>query len=84
MIVELIFTPIFSMISSLLGSLPTVGGTIPTTFVDTFEGIVQSVGYFLPIQALLPILTITLSLEAFNLAWRIVLRVKSFIPTMGA
>lgn len=83
MIVELLFDVIFGLFNSLISLLPSIDGTIPSTFVNTLSNVIQSTSYFLPVGALLPIVVISGGLEMFNIVWKIILRVKSFIPTMG-
>jgi len=66
-----------------LSVLPNMNFTIPQGVTDTICGVVQSACYFLPVTLLLPILLFSFGLSTFKVVWAIVLRVKSFIPTMG-
>ena len=53
-------------------------------FFDIFNSLSSGIGYVFPIAGLTPIFTISLAIYTFRIVWSIILRVKSFIPTMGA
>lgn len=57
---------------------------IPDGIFSFLDWMLPSLNYWLPISALLPIIVIELAVMGFKIIWAIILRVKSFIPTMGA
>jgi hypothetical protein len=42
------------------------------------------VSYLFPVAALLPIIIMSIALDTFRIIMAIVVRIKSFIPSMGA
>ena len=54
---------------------------------DSFEILKDAVfvaNFFIPTLALLPIIIISIALDMTKMAIAVVIRIKSFIPTMGA
>ena len=86
MVTEMIITLFFGLFTFVISLLPVVDVTLPENPVvmSTFDTVVQSASYFLPVAGLLPLFLMTFALDVFHLAWKIFLRAKSFIPTMGA
>jgi hypothetical protein len=84
MIVDLILDLILSVPIALLEALPDINLEISANVFDGIETFFANVAYALPVVQLLPILIISNALMLFRVAWAIVIRVKSFIPTMGA
>ena len=84
MITEAIFSLLCSAPLLLLDLIPTINITIPDGVIDWLLNTCNSIGYLLPVKALMPILGIMISINAFKISWALLLRVKSFIPTMGA
>lgn len=68
----------------LIDALPTFSIEIPQGAFDTLMTVVKSASYVIPFQFLLPILAISFGLKTSQIVWAIIIRVKSFIPTMGA
>lgn len=68
----------------LIDSLPEVNFSIPDHVMNGVSAFLLNIGYFVPIKELMPILIISLSVKTFQIAWALVIRIKSFIPTMGA
>ncbi len=65
-------------------SLPVVGNLeIPPDAFDGLKKILTNVGYILPVEHYIVMLGFSLSLSSFTVIWALILRVKSFIPTMG-
>lgn len=58
--------------------------SLPAGVYDTLYNISKGVGYVLPLPFLLSISAIKLGIHSFRLIWSVILRIKSFIPTMGA
>lgn len=79
-----IITTIVSFITGIISSLPSIDFNIPDNVLEGLSYISQYVNYFIPVSALMPILVINVSLSVFHIVWSIILRIKSFIPTMGA
>ena len=83
----MIFTAIINLFlllfKGLISLLPTLSFTIPTNICSTIANFFSGVTYFFPIRALLPILAFSISLTAFKIVYNLILRIKSFIPTMG-
>lgn len=76
----LCFVP-YKILSSL--PLPDIEFALPD---DVFNGIlqfIQTVAYIMPVKGLLVWVTFTILLDNFRIIWAFILRVKSFIPTMG-
>lgn len=83
MIVELLFSPVFTLLRSLVGLLPSVSFALPDGLFDAVHSIFYGVGWCLPVAALSPILVVEVALIGFKLVLAIVVRIKSFIPTLG-
>ena len=67
----------------LIESVSVIGFTIP---VGVFNGLLllsENLGYIFPISSLLPIFVLKILLRNARIVWAMVIRVKSFIPTMG-
>jgi len=84
MIVDAILDLILSVPLALLNALPDINIEISENVFNGMETFFGNVAYALPVVQLLPILIISNALMLFRVAWAIVIRVKSFIPTMGA
>lgn len=83
MIVDAILNFFLTPILLLLDSLPTLEISVSVDFTKFFEYITL-ISSVIPLGEILPILYIKFALLGFSILWAIVLRVKSFIPTMGA
>lgn len=57
---------------------------IPEGVFDWWYNIFDVLTYVFPVWAILPIIFITFAITGFSFIWSIILRVKSFIPTMGS
>ena len=83
----MIFTAIINLFlrlfEGIISLLPTLNFTIPSNISNTIANFFSGVTYFFPIKALLPIFAFSLSVNAFRIIYNLILRVKSFIPTMG-
>lgn len=84
MITDLLLSALSAVPLMLLSLLPSVDITIPNGVFDWLISTCNTVAYILPIKALMPIFILMLSINAFKIAWALVLRVKSFIPMMGS
>ena len=76
----LLFVP-YKILSSL--NLPTIDFALPDNVFDGILQFIQTVAYIMPVKGLLVWVTFTILLDNFRIIWAFILRVKSFIPTMG-
>lgn len=58
--------------------------SLPTGIYDTLYNISKGVAFVLPLPFLISIFAIKLGIHSFRFIWSLVIRIKSFIPTMGA
>lgn len=84
MITEALINVFLFLPKLLLQALPDIDISIPKDIFDTLQNFLLNLEYIFPIVELLPILVISISLSLFKIAWALVIRIKSFIPTMGA
>lgn len=84
MITDKILDVLFYLPLLLFKALPAVDFSIPDNVYNGIETFCTNIGYVVPINALLPILVTSFALSTFQIAWALVIRIKSFIPTMGA
>lgn len=82
MITDAILFFILSTPNNLLDLLPTFSVTIPEGVFDGLSKLFAFVGWF-PIAKILPILVCSIALSIGRIVWACIIRVKSFIPTMG-
>jgi len=82
MITEALIAMFFGFIKLIM---PTYHGTfgLPDNFIDMFQSILESVRWFLPLNVLVPMFLVSVGIDIFHITWKIILRIKSFIPTMG-
>lgn len=74
----------YNLLIHAIDKLPDINFSIPDNAFAGLEYIFSGVAYFLPVKALLPIVLVDFSISSFHIVWSIILRIKSFIPTMGA
>lgn len=84
MITDAIFSSFMAFPMLLLSGLPEMSVAIPDGVFEWLFDIANAVGYLLPVSTLVQILGISIAIKGVQIAWAIVLRIKSFIPTMGA
>lgn len=84
MLIDSFISIVFSPVYALLSLLPDIDLSLPDNIFDSISSILSNVAYVLPVAPLLPILAISLSLSVFRATWALIIRIKSFIPTMGA
>lgn len=71
----------------LLETLPDLDLAFPDDLLNVVNGIdnfIYNVAYVVPFARLQGILIISISISSFQILWALILRIKSFIPTMGA
>lgn len=68
----------------LLDGMQGLSLSIPNDIFNGLNNIFNCLGFLFPISGLLLILGVSFAIKSFQIIWSIILRVKSFIPTMGA
>lgn len=71
----------------LIGLLPDMSGLnelVPDNVLSSLSDLFGVLGYVVPWAGILPIFGISFAILSVRLSWAIIIRVKSFIPTMGA
>lgn len=84
MITEAILNVIAFIPNLLLDSMSGISLSIPDNIFDGLNNIFNCLGFLFPISGLLIILGISFTIKNFQIIWAIILRIKSFIPSMGA
>lgn len=84
MITEGILNILAFIPNALLNSMNGISLSIPDNIFSGLDSIFNCLGFLFPISGLLIILTLSFAIKSFQIIWAIVLRIKSFIPTMGA
>lgn len=57
--------------------------SMPADVFESFKTIVSCVGYVLPVSVFIICFTVKLGIRFWAIPYAIILRIKSFIPTMG-
>lgn len=84
MITEGILFILASIPNLLLDSMQGISLSIPNDIFEGLNSIFNCLGFLFPISGLLLILIVSFTIKSFQIIWAILLRIKSFIPTMGA
>ena len=84
MLIDSFISIVFSPVYALLSLLPDIDLSLPDNIFNSVSSVLANVAYVLPVVALMPIFVISLSLSIFRASWSLIIRIKSFIPTMGA
>lgn len=84
MITDFIINVFCAIPNLLLDNIEVITLEIPENIFNGFDSILNLLGFMFPVSGLLPILIISFSIKSFQLIWSLVLRIKSFIPTMGS
>lgn len=84
MITEGILNILAFIPNALLNNINTISLSIPDNIFNGLDSIFNCLGFLFPIGGLLIILTLSFTIKSFQIIWSIILRIKSFIPTMGA
>ena len=86
MIVDMIFNVVFGLPYTLLVGLDVldISISVPVDYMNILNDLVVGVGYVLPVKELLPLASAMMLLCLFKILWALIIRVKSFVPTMGA
>lgn len=83
MITEAILNILAFVPNLLLDGMQGLSITLPDNIFNGLNSIFGCLGFIFPISGLLVILGITFAIKNFQIIWAIILRIKSFIPTMG-
>lgn len=84
MITDKILDVLFYLPLLLFKALPSFDFSIPDNVYNGIETLCTNIGYVVPLKALLPIFATSITLSLFQIGWALIIRIKSFIPTMGA
>lgn len=83
MITETILNILMSLADVFLSLLPSINFTFPSGIVSGGAFLFDMVGYFYPVAGVMPLITFGLMISMFKLTMSLIVRVKSFFPTMG-
>ena len=83
MITDLILKAICFPIFAVFDMAQNIQFTIPVGVFNGLSVLAKDLGYIFPVSAIAPIIAIRIGLRIFSIFWTIVLKIKSFIPTMG-
>lgn len=83
MITDLFLKLLTSPILLLLEGLSVISFSIPVGVFSGLKTLAHNLGYIFPISSILPILVIKFMFRYASFAWTLILKIKSFIPTMG-
>ncbi len=84
MITESILNILCFIPINLLNSMEGISISIPDNVFNGLNSILGCLGFIFPIKGLLLIFTISFAIKSFQVIWALIIRIKSFIPTMGA
>lgn len=84
MITETILYIICSPILLMLNLLPAVNVTIPNGVFNSMDSLFSLLGCVFPMTSLCLIIGIKITLKLVKLTMALIVRIKSFIPTMGS
>lgn len=68
----------------LLDNISSISLSIPDNIFEGLNSIFNCLGFLFPISGLLIILGTSFAIKGFQIIWALIIRIKSFIPTMGA
>ena len=84
MITEGILNILAFLPNLLLDSMGEISISIPENIFDGLNSIFGCLGFVFPVSGLLVILSLSFLIKNFQIIWSLILRIKSFIPTMGS
>lgn len=80
-ILNLFLNPLKGLLDSISFGIDII--VIPAEVITGFQTLFSNLCYLFPVVQLLPILFFSIALSSIHLTWVVILRIKSFIPTMG-
>lgn len=83
MIIDTILKVLTLPVLLLIDGLQAFSFTIPVGVFNGLSLLAKDLGYIFPVASLMPIIIMKLAFRVFSLFWTVVLKIKSFIPTMG-
>lgn len=83
MLIDIILKFIYTCIAGIIDLIPSMDFTLPTTSFEIVYKIFATIGYFVPIAALMPILVFIVAKNTFKIAYAIWLVIKSYIPSIS-
>lgn len=84
MIVDAFINLLLAPIKLLLSALPTIGVSMPAGVFDVLTDTMAFIGYMLPVDTIITCFGIRLGMASFRQIIALIVRIKSFIPTMGS
>lgn len=84
MITESIMNMFLFIPRVIIDMIPVTTIDLPNSVTGVATQLLDGVGYVFPILGLMPILLNSILLDIFKVTWALLIRIKSFIPTMGA
>lgn len=86
MITDLIINVFLFLPTALLQGLSALdfSFSFPDNIYYTLYNLSKGVAFVLPLKFLISISAVRIAIHSFRFIWSLVLRIKSFIPTMGA
>lgn len=82
-IIEAVGTFFLDLLVGIVTHLPIVDLVIPENIFSVLDTFTYSIGYILPLGALVPIGLFWVAFGGLKIAIAIIIRIKSFIPMMG-
>lgn len=79
-IVDVLLAPVLILVDL----LPAVDVSIPDTAFNNMSSAFDCIGFVLPVSVICPVLVMRIGLKTARSVMALVVRIKSFIPTMGA
>jgi len=84
MVFDWLFNLLTAPLQLLLELLPPLSVELPPDIMVRCRDIFIIVGYFLPLKTITAILSIKLTMWLFKITMALIVRIKSFVPTMGS
>ena len=84
MITNAIVNVLLAPVLILVELLPAVDVSIPDTAFNNMASVFDCIGFVLPVSVICPVLVMRIGLKTARSVMALVVRIKSFIPTMGA
>lgn len=84
MILDTLFRVLTIPLKALLSVLPSLNIEIPADVFLQINEFIKMACYFLPVKTIVVILGLKLAMWGFKITMSIIVRAKSFVPTMGS
>ncbi len=75
---------ILNLVASIMDMLPPMSINIDDVSFSQILNFLRLINFIIPVSEMVRILGIIIGIKSLQIMWAVVLRVKSFIPTMGA